>query len=372
MSFIKKNIYYLLFLTSFSACSNTKYLIDTSLNQWQIFNRAIPIEDALKNPYTSSKTKEAILLIQDIKKFSVEELGLEAMYNYNTYVQLDAEFVNWVIIASHPIYLKPREWKFPIIGKIPYIGFFTEEKAKKYLMELKKDKNNWYEINGKKYPPDVHMRGSNAYSTLGWFSDPIYSSMISKSIFNMANITIHESVHSTFFIPSQMAFNERIASFIGLKGSLKYIQKKYGVSHEIMKHAKRSILKNKVFYTFINEATSMYKKTIETKTRKNTNNALQAKKKFFKNLPKLYSRIHRDFGLGNATKKYTNNLSKWNNANMISHGTYLLDFSPFEKLYNRCNKDLKLFIQTIKRAYKKNKELFKKNPEQYVQDLHCS
>lgn len=369
---IKKIFYTFLLFLSLSACSNTKHILHTGIGQWHIFNRSIPIKDVLKSPHTSSKVKEAILIIQGVKKFAIEELGLEATHNYNTYVPLDTEFVTWVVTASHPIYLRPKKWEFPIIGKIPYIGFFDEDRAKNYLKKLKENEEHYYKIDKKKQPPDVYMRGSSAYSTLGWFSDPLYSSMISKSILDMADLIIHESVHATIFIPSKIAFNERLANFIAIKGGIQYINKKYTPSHKISKDAKISRLKSEVFYSFINEATQLYKKTVEAKAKENFSAAFEKKNIFFKKLPKLYNKIYRGFGLGNAPKKYLDKLGKWNNANLVSYGVYFLNYSSFEALYKNCNKDLKLFIDILKKAYKENKEAFDKNPEEYLKTLHCS
>ena len=200
-----------------SACSSTAYLVDAGVGQWKLFNRERPVQEVLASPYTPKATKDAILTVMNAKKFAVEGLGLKATKNYSSYVQLDAEFVSWAVSASDALKLEEKKWKFPIVGEIPYLGFFQKEKAEKFA-------NKMAEANPK---PDIWIRGVPAFSSLGWFSDPLYSSMIIGGERDIADVVIHESLHATIWVGDSVDFNEKLANFVGLEGSLRYLQQNH-------------------------------------------------------------------------------------------------------------------------------------------------
>jgi predicted aminopeptidase len=112
----------------------------------------------------------------------------------------------WVVSACDPLRFRPKTWTFPVIGSITYTGWFDRKEADAYAKELA----------GKGW--DVDVRGSQAYSTLGWFTDPILSTMLSggdDALGDLADVVLHESLHATFYIPGQSTLNESMASFVG-------------------------------------------------------------------------------------------------------------------------------------------------------------
>ena len=113
----------------------------------------------------------------------------------------------WVVMACEPFALKPKEWKFPIIGSVPYKGFFKKERAEALKAELEKE--GW----------DVMVRNPGGWSTLGWFTDPILSKMLMRSEGDLANLIIHEMSHATIFVKDSVEFNENLATFIGDRGA---------------------------------------------------------------------------------------------------------------------------------------------------------
>jgi predicted aminopeptidase len=112
----------------------------------------------------------------------------------------------WVVQACAPLSFAPKRWSFPIVGTVPYLGYFDVKPARAYAAQLAKEE-----------PLDVTVRTASAYSTLGWFKDPVLSTMIPEgpdAFGALANVILHESVHATVYVPSQSAFNESLASFI--------------------------------------------------------------------------------------------------------------------------------------------------------------
>jgi predicted aminopeptidase len=122
----------------------------------------------------------------------------------------------WVVLASKPFKLEAKEWDFPVLGSVPYKGFFTERLAIELKEELEAE--GW----------DVIIRNPGGWSTLGWFTDPILSKMLSRSEGDLANLIIHEMSHATIFVKDSVDFNENLATFIGDRGAEKFLMHKFG------------------------------------------------------------------------------------------------------------------------------------------------
>ena len=172
-------------------------------------NRAVPLEEANDEGF--------VRLVTDIRNFAMEELGLAMSRNYTRYVELDRSYLAAVVSASSRDSFRRHEWWFPIVGSMPYKGFFNVEDARKEREKLEK----------KDF--DVWIRGVDAFSTLGWFRDPLYSYMREYSPSRLADLIIHELVHATVFIRGRMNFNEELATFIGTEGARIYIESRYGI-----------------------------------------------------------------------------------------------------------------------------------------------
>ena len=187
-----------------SGCSTLRYLWQAGRGQLSLVNHAKPVDEVLKDPRTTPRLKRLLSEIALIKKFG-ESQGLKPTKNYQEFVQLDRPAVVWVVSASEALKFKSKEWGFPVVGRFNYLGWFGREDALSYAQELRKE------------GLDVDVRGASAYSTLGWFRDPILSTMISDgddAFGELVNTIIHESVHATLYINDESYFNESIASFV--------------------------------------------------------------------------------------------------------------------------------------------------------------
>jgi predicted aminopeptidase len=184
--------------------------------QLKIIWNAKPVETFLSDPAFPDSLKAKLRLIEEIRKYGIDSLGLKDTENYKTmYDQHDQELM-WVVQACEPFRLEPKLWHFPVVGDLPYKGFFEKEKA---LTERKKLMNENY---------DVSVRNPGGWSTLGWFTDPILSGMLKREEGDLASLILHEMVHSTIFIKDNADFNENLASFIGDTASYYFIANKYG------------------------------------------------------------------------------------------------------------------------------------------------
>ena len=203
-----------------SGCSSLYFFFQAGKGQLSLLNRAKPIEEVIKDSSTDPKLVTLLSGISGIKKFG-DEFGLKPTPNYSEYVKLDRDSVVYVVTVCDPLEFKVKIFSFPIAGSFNYIGWFKKEDAldfsKKFQME----------------GLDIDVRGASAYSTLGWFRDPLLSSMIPKvdgviqsdAMGDLVNVVIHESVHATIYLKDQSYFNESIAMFVAENLTRQYFEK---------------------------------------------------------------------------------------------------------------------------------------------------
>jgi len=177
-------------------------------------NRAVPLEELAANETATDDDRNFVQRVEDIRRFAIEKLGLKASRNYTRYVELDRDYLAAVVSASAKDSLTAYQWWFPVVGNVPYKGFFNVEDARKERAGLEKK------------DLDVWIRGVDAFSTLGWFRDPLYSYMKKYSDRELAELIIHELTHATVYIKSDSRFNEQLAEFVGTEGARLYMEQK--------------------------------------------------------------------------------------------------------------------------------------------------
>jgi predicted aminopeptidase len=196
------------------------YGLDQSKGEFNIIMNSRPMEDLLYDPDFPDSLKYKILLVQEIRDFAIDSLGISETDNYTTVFDQKGKPVLWVLTACEPYSLKEKEWEFPFLGKVPYKGFFDKAKGEAEQREL--------DAAGL----DTDFERVSAWSTLGWFQDPILSNMLSRPEGSLANLIIHELTHGTLYVKNNVDFNENLASFIGDKGAIRFLEYKYGKGSE--------------------------------------------------------------------------------------------------------------------------------------------
>jgi len=214
---------------SLSGC----YTVKQGFTMIGYLNRAIPLERVEDEVF--------VRRVNDIRLFAMQELGLSMSKNYTRYVELDRSYLAAVVSASAKDSFTRYEWNYPVVGRMPYKGFFNVEDARREREKLEKK------------GLDVWIRGVDAFSTLGWFRDPLYSYMRNYSTARLADLIIHELVHATVFVKGQVQFNEELAEFIGSEGARLYIETHYGIDSDEYREIFASDDDNKQFVAFIQE-----------------------------------------------------------------------------------------------------------------------
>ena len=184
--------------------------------QFTVLYDAKPVNEVLADVSFPDSLKTKIKLIQEIKRFAVDSLGLEPSKSYGTFYDQGGKPLIWTVTAAKPFQLEAKTWDFPIIGRFSYKGHFDLARTNAEADALKAAGF------------DTQVNEVSAWSTLGWLNDPILSSMLNRSEGQLAALIIHELTHGTLFTGTDLTFNENLADFVGDYGATRFLASKYG------------------------------------------------------------------------------------------------------------------------------------------------
>lgn len=188
--------------TMLASCSSLNYYAQAAQGQLALLNDARPIEEWLGDHNTEPKLKLRLATARQIRTFAVQELGLPDNKSYRNYASLARPFVLWNVVAAPELSLKPIQWCFPVAGCVTYKGYYDKDAAMAYARELRAE--------GK----DVQVGVVPAYSTLGWFNDPLISTFINYPDAELARLLFHELSHQVVYVQGDSQFNESFASAV--------------------------------------------------------------------------------------------------------------------------------------------------------------
>ncbi len=201
-----------------AGCFEAGYVLQAGEGQLDLVCNARPLEHVIDDPETPDGVRRELVEVPKIKAFG-KRFGLVPTSSYEAYVELDRPVAVWVVSAAPKLSFEPLTWSFPIVGSVPYLGWFDHYRAVEHADSLRAD--GW----------DVDLRGASAYSTLGFFQDPVLSSMLgdaSDGYGDLADTILHESLHATVYVKGQTSFNEGLATFVGEHLADKFLLERYG------------------------------------------------------------------------------------------------------------------------------------------------
>ena len=211
------------------------YVLRAGYEEAKILAGRRPIDDVIASPETDSVTRAKLALVRNIRTYAAQELGLKVGDSYTTFSRVDSDTLLLVVTAAEKTAFVPYTWWFPIVGSVPYKGFFDPDDALAQAEEL--DRKGY----------DTHVRPSGAFSTLGWFNDPLLSTLLQRNDVSLASTVIHESTHNTLFIPGRVAFNESLATFVGDVGAAEYFCALEGEDGDRCRYA-RALWQDKILF----------------------------------------------------------------------------------------------------------------------------
>ena len=195
--------------TSFTACSPI-YVIRAGIAEAKILAARRPIPEVILDPQTDQRTRDMLTFAREARRFAIDDLELDVGDAYTSYTQLDSDTLALVLSAAYPDRLQSLTWWFPIVGRVPYRGYFDHEAARREQAKLDADEF------------DTLLRPTAAFSTLGWFADPLLSSLLRSDEVELVETLLHELSHNHLFVSGQVRFNESFATFVGRAGSVEF------------------------------------------------------------------------------------------------------------------------------------------------------
>jgi len=288
----------LLLAAAFAACSPL-YVLQAGVEEARILSRRRPIARVIEDPATDSVTRHKLRLVLQARDYAHRVLGLDAGDSYTTYSYVDSDTLLMVVSGARKDRFEAHTWWFPIVGHVPYKGFFDFDDA--YDEAARLERAGY----------DAYVRPSGAFSTLGWFNDPLLNTLLRYDDVSLAGTVIHEILHNTVYVPSRIAFNESFASFVGERGAIAFFCDRDGAASRTCTAAQDSwhdqLLYGDFLTGLVTELEALYGSDVayEEKLRRREQLFAAAKERFTAEVePRLRTGAYRGFTrrpLNNAT-----------------------------------------------------------------------
>ncbi|MDH5572258.1 MAG: aminopeptidase [Gammaproteobacteria bacterium] len=313
------------------ACSNTGYYLDAINGHAELLKQQRSVDDVLKDPAVSPSEKEKLGNLLEARSFASSELLLPDNESYRQYADIKRSYAVWNVVAAKPLSLKPRQWCYLFVGCMSYRGFFSEIKARKFAAILQKD--GW----------DVYVGGVKAYSTLGWFDDPLLNTMLATSEAHQVGLLFHELAHQLIYRKNDSTFNESFATTVEQEGLYRWFTKKG--DRQAFENYLQASLRDEQFLKLLlknrSELEEIYKRNID-QTEK-----IKQKAQQFEKLRKEYKELKIYW---NGYSGYDNWINQdLNNAHLALLATYNAMVPVFKNFLSECKKDLNCFYAEVKK-----------------------
>jgi predicted aminopeptidase len=199
-----------------AGCAGPGYYLQAIQGQFMVMHRTRSIDAILRDPASDPALNRRLTYALTARAYASHELALPDNRSYRRYADLQRPYVTWTVHATPELSLKPLHWCFPVAGCVDYRGYFSERDAQDFATRLRQDGH------------DVYVAGVDAYSTLGWFSDPLPSPVLRRSDVEVAGVIFHELAHQELYLRGDSTFNESFATTVEIEGVRRWLQARSG------------------------------------------------------------------------------------------------------------------------------------------------
>jgi predicted aminopeptidase len=200
-------------LLALTGCAHVGYYLQSIGGQVDIWNRERAIDEVIADPETPAALREKLAAVQRIREFASRELGLTDNASFRRYADLGRPFVVWNVFAAPEFSTKPVQWCFPVAGCVGYRGYFAKADAEDFAAVLAAGGD------------DVYVGGVPAYSTLGWFADPVLNTFVRYPDPGIARLIFHELAHQVVYVRNDSVFNESFAVTVAREGIRRWLER---------------------------------------------------------------------------------------------------------------------------------------------------
>jgi predicted aminopeptidase len=315
----------LLLVALVTACSTLGYYSRSASGQLGVMARRQPVEDLIRDPATDPQLRHRLQTVQSIRRFASDALALPDNGSYTLYADIERPYVVWNVFAAPELSLELQTWCYPFAGCVAYRGYFDERAAERFANKLRRQ------------GLDVYTGGVAAYSTLGWFDDPVLSTVIGYSEARLAGLIFHELAHQQLYVPGDTAFNESFATAVELAGVDAWLEQRgdAGAARAHRRHhARRS-----AFHALVAESRRQLQRAYAADSTDAEKRA--EKQRLIADLRARYAAARRDWGAaGDFDAWFAGDL---NNARLAATAAYREYLPGFQRLLQDSGGDFAAF-----------------------------
>jgi predicted aminopeptidase len=319
-------------------CESLSYYRQAIAGQYQILSTQQPITKLIANTNTPATLRDRFRTVLDLREFAEKELFLPADRHYLKYSDVHRRHVVWNVYAAPELSLEQKTWWYPIVGSLKYRGYFSEKAARNYAAKLRRD--CW----------DVYVSGVDAYSTLGWFKEPLLNTFIYDNPADLAETIFHELGHQRLFISGDTDFNEAFATLVGQEGTRRWLAQKGDTN--ALETYKASLAREDEYVRLV-QATRAKLKVLYESNRSAPEKKAQ-KTAILEDLRAEYQRLKESWQGDRTYDRWF--ASELNNAKLNTVATYHDLLPAFTRLLDSCGGDLKRFYGEVEKLKQLSKE----------------
>lgn len=308
-----------------TGCQHLDYALTVTVGELHLLCAAVPIEAALETDTSlTDEQREKLELIVRARDYAESTVGLHIGGSFRNFVNLHGEPLSWNLSASRKDAFEPFIWNLPVVGYIPYIGYFDQDDA---IVERDRIAALGY---------DTYLYEVDAYSTIGLLPDPVASSLLDRSKGSLVDTVMHESLHNTIWSSRKVTFNESLATFVGRTAGIEFLLLEYGESDEIVDETRRSYEDtdrlNVFLLELVDELESLYEsdRSSESKIADRNDIFEAARVRFNEDVLPLMNAPERFAFYGEYSL---------NNAFLLATVRYHSDQEVFEDVFEQCDRD---------------------------------